>query len=462
VRIGALALAALVTGCVSGPNFETPKAPDTDSYAMDGDLAAPDTIRLAPSADAPTEWWTSLKSEAIDAVVAEAMANNFTLARADAALEAARAQLDATRGEAWPQVDADASAARSRINTTAFGITGFPSPLVSLYSLGANVGFDLDLFGGRRRAVERDEARAAAAQARVDAAYLTLSGNVVQQAVLIAGLRGKVAAQVEIVAGDEHMRDMVRRAIAAGGQAPAMSTSIEAQLAEDQAAMAPLQQQLAVSRHRLALLVGRTPAQWRAPDFALDEIQAPADIPVAVPSQLIRRRPDIIVAEAELHAAALFPNLSLNASLAQTSVEPERIFEATAAGWSVGASATTPIFHGGTGRANVAAANANQRAALAAYQQTVLEAIVQVSDLMQAIRADAEAMEAQQRALAAATRNASNAQVRYDNGAGTLLALVDAQRQANRARLSVIDAETRYYQDIAALYVATAADWRKA
>jgi NodT family efflux transporter outer membrane factor (OMF) lipoprotein len=437
---------------------------------MAGDAPASGGVDLAATETGAQAWWTHFGSVQINAVVNQALQNNQTLARADATLDQARADSAAVRGEALPQVNAQASAVRERINTSQFGFTGFPSPTLSLYSLGPSVSFDLDLFGGRRRAVESAAAREAAQRARVDAAYLSLSGNVVSQAIAIAGLRAKIAAQDEIVASDRRILDMVSRAIAAGGQPPAAATTVRAQSAEDEAASPQLRQQLAQARHHLALLVGQAPAEWTAPDFDLSALSLPAAVPLELPSKLVSRRPDILAAEADLHAAtanigvqtaALYPNIVLSASLLQSAIRPADIFEGANAGWSVGASATDPIFHGGALRAHVQAANAEQRAALAAYQETVLEAFVQIADLIQAIGNGQDSVAIQQRAVHAAEANVRNAQLTYENGAGTLLSLVDAQRQANRARLASVDAQVGLYQSVAALYVASAADLGK-
>jgi NodT family efflux transporter outer membrane factor (OMF) lipoprotein len=441
------------------------------SYAGPGDAPTPANVQLTPSAETPAEWWTVFGSAELDALVRTALANNQTLAQADANLVEARATADATRGGAAPQVNANAAAVRERINTQAFGFSGFPSPTIPLYSLGASVGFDLDLFGGHRRAIERDDARATAQQARVDAAYLTLSGNVVQQGLLIAGLHAKIGAQNEIIAGDQRILDMVRRGIEAGGQPPAAANTIEAQLSEDQSALPPLRQQLAEAQHRLALYLGRAPVDAPNSSIDLDALQTPAEIPVSLPSELIRRRPDILAAEAELHAAtadigvqtaALYPNITLGASLTQSAIDPGAIFEGASTGWSLGSSLTAPIFHGGALHAQVRRANAAQRAALAIYQETVLEAFVQVADVMQAVGNSQDLIASQRRAVQTADANVRNNRVAFDNGAGTLLSLVDAQRQANRARLAAVDARVALYQSIAALYVATAADWRSA
>jgi NodT family efflux transporter outer membrane factor (OMF) lipoprotein len=460
----ALALCA----CAAGPDFERPITPAAATYSAPGDRTAAN-VQLAPSAATPAQWWTNFGSDELNALVGDALAHNQTLAQAEANLDQARAAAAVTAGGAAPQANLQASVVRERINTQAFGFTGFPSPTISLYSLGGGVAFDFDLAGGRRRAVERDEAKAAAQQARVDAAYLTISGNVVQQAILIAGLQEKLAAQTDVLASDQRMLDMVQRAIRAGGQPPAAANTIEAQLAEDQALLPGLRQQLAEARHRLALYLGRAPAALPETQLTLADLQTPASIPVSLPSELVRRRPDILAAEADLHAAtaqigvdtaALYPSLSLNASLTQGAIDPNEIFSNASTGWSVGPGLTAPIFHGGSLRAQVHAADAAQRASLARYQETVLEAFVQVADVMQALANDQDLIAIQQRAVETANVNVRNTRFAYENGAGALLSLVDAQRQAARARLAQVDARVAYYQSMAALYVATSADWR--
>src|SRR5262249_7446722 len=156
-------------------------------------------------------------------------------------------------------------------------------------------------------------------------------------------------------------------------QPPAAANTIEAQLAEDEAAAPALRQQLAEARHRLALYVGQAPSGWGAPDLELAAFRTPPAIPASPPSALVGRRPHLPAAEAELHAAtaqigvdtaALYPNLSIAASWAQSAVDPSTLFEGTSTGWSLGPSLTAPIFHGGMLRAHVAHANAAQRRAL--------------------------------------------------------------------------------------------------
>src|SRR5574338_1118845 len=192
-----VALTAL-GGCVPvGPNFHRPDAPQVAGYAMQGD--ATPNLALEPHA-APAQWWTAFGSQQINALVDDALAHNQTLASADAALARARANANAARGATGPQLDAHAGVERERVNTASFGIEGFPSPTISLYSIGASASFDFDIFGGGRRRIESAEAQAQAQSARTDAAYLTLSGDVVTRAIEIASLRAQIAALEQVTA----------------------------------------------------------------------------------------------------------------------------------------------------------------------------------------------------------------------------------------------------------------------
>ncbi|MHB8530170.1 MAG: efflux transporter outer membrane subunit, partial [Caulobacteraceae bacterium] len=329
-------LAALtLAGCAAvGPNFHRPEAPAAGGYAMAGDKV-PALATLAPEARTSGPWWLALGSSDLDAVMAEALADNQSVAQANASLERAREAARSVAGGLEPQVDANAGVQRERINTQAFGISGFPSPTINLYTVGATVSYDLDLFGGGRRRLEEARARAEAVGERADAAYLALTGNVALQGVKIAGVRARIAAVQAIIADDETNLAIVRKAQAAGGEAPSATNVGEAQLEADRALLPPLAQQLDQARHGLALLVGRPPGAWRAPDFSMAGFSPPATIPISLPSQLVRRRPDILAAEADLHAdvadlgvaaAALYPDVRLTAGLTQEALTTARFF----------------------------------------------------------------------------------------------------------------------------------------
>ncbi|CAN7235998.1 efflux transporter outer membrane subunit [Phenylobacterium sp. LjRoot219] len=474
LRLTAAASVLALGACTTvGPDFKRPAPPTgpvAAGYAMKGDAPAPG-VALSPEARTAGPWWQAFGSPELDTTIRQALAGSPTLAEAVATLERARAQARAVAGEQQPQVDIDGSAQRERFNIQALGFSGIPNPTVNLFSVGGSVDYDLDLFGGKRRATEEARARAETEERRTDAAYLTLSGNVALQAMRIASLRAQIAAVEDVIADDRQVLDMVRRAERAGGEAPSAITSGEAQLAEDEALLPPLRRDLNAARHQLALLVGKAPAEWTAPEFDLARLTRPTAIPVSLPSDLVRSRPDILMAEAELHArtaavgvavANQYPSISLTGNFAQTATKLDSLSRYGSSGWAIGPTLSFPVFHGGTLKAERRAAEAEARAALARYDQTVLRAFVQVSDVLAALGTDEQAVAALRRATAASEANAKNAQTAYRLGGGTLLQVTDAQRQFSRSRRALIQAEGQRFADLVQLYAATATDWRVA
>jgi len=471
----AAAAAVLALGACTtvGPDFQRPAAPKAAvdaGYAMAGDPVAPG-VQMSPDLRAAGPWWQAFGSPELDQTIRQALAESPSLAEAAATLARVRAEAAATAGEQQPQLDANADAKRERINIQAFGIGGFPNPTINLFSVGGTVSYDLDLFGGRRRTTEEARARAEAEAQRADAAYLALSGNVALQAMRIASLRAQIASVEAVVADDQHLLDLVRRAEREGGEAPSAISGGQAQLAEDEALLPPLRRDLDAARHQLALLSGRSPAEWAPPDFDMAKLTIPEAVPVSLPSALVRHRPDILAAEADLHVAVAavgvavanqYPDIRLSAALTQSAIHPEDIFKYASSGWNVGPSLSAPLFNGGTLRARRRAAEAEARAAEARYRQTVLRAFVQVSDVLAALGSDQQSIEALDRAATAAEASARNAQAAYRLGGGNLLQAIDAQRQLSRARRALVQAQGQRYADFVQLFTATAADWRTA
>jgi len=464
----ALALAACQT---VGPEFQhpaDPKGAKAAGYAMAGDPIAAG-VSLSPDSRPAGPWWEAFGSPELNEAVRTALADSPTLAAANATLERAQAEARAAKGDQQVKVDATGSVQKERINTQAFGFTGFPSPTIPLYSIGGNVTYDLDLFGGKRRVTEAARARAEAAARQADAAYLTLSSNVAAQAMKIAGLRAEIAQVEQIVADDNRFIDMVRRAQALGGEALTAANNALALRAEDQAMLPPLQRQLAEARHQMALLAGKSPAEWTAPDIDLDRLRAPATLPVSLPSTLVRTRPDIQESEAELHAATAqigvaianqYPDIKLTANLTQSAIHPEDLFNYSSAGWNLLSGVTAPILNGGKLKAQQRAAEAEARAALARYQQTVLRAFVQVSDVLSDLATDDKAIANQTQTLGLAQANVRDYENGYRLGGTTLYQLVDAQRTLSRARRAMVTAQAQRYSDLVQLYAATAAAYR--
>lgn len=454
---------------MAGPDFHRPPAPQARGYLMP-DEAAPDAaIRLGRPQTGP--WWRAFNAKPLDAVVELALAGNPNLAAAEASLEGAREAVVVARSGLYPRLDAVAGVQRQRINLAAFGFSSFPgvsnNPTFNLYSLGATASYAIPAAGGVKRGVEAAQARADSEARRADAAALTLSGEVAMQAAVIAGLRGAISEEDAVLGADQRLLELAKAAIADGGEAVQRRIGAQSQLAADEARLPPLRQSLAAARHALAVLVGKAPADWRAPDFSLDDFQAPAEIPLALPSELVRRRPDIAAAEADLHAATadvgvaaarLYPSLTLTGALTQAAFSPERLFNFPSTAYDLGLGLAQPVLDGGRLRAERRQAQAARRAALEIYEATIVRAFGQVADLLDALGHDKARVSALDQARRAAAADLTLAQAAHRAGAAGLLPVLEAERQLAAARRDLVEAKTRSLLDLIDLCVAAGAD----
>ncbi|HEY2401265.1 MAG TPA: TolC family protein, partial [Steroidobacteraceae bacterium] len=249
----------LAAGCTVGPNYVRPADPSQTTYVtQDSNSAGRDTASdraetVAFGKTSADDWWTLLGSEQLDRLVKLALANNQSLASAEAHLQAARERIGVARGAEFPQVDAATSAQRSRIGATVFGSQAKDFPSFSAYAGGVEVSYDLDLFGGTRRRIERAGAQAQYQVALRDAAALSISGNVVLQALQIASLSEQIQVVEAIVADDERMLRLIQAANRAGAVSQMDVLSAQSQTDHDRTLLPPLRQQLDVSRDALAI-----------------------------------------------------------------------------------------------------------------------------------------------------------------------------------------------------------------
>lgn len=472
--------AATLAGCMTvGPDYHRPTVTADRGYlAPNDDPANIGPVQTAVGDKVVADWWTLFHSPVLDQLVREAIKANPTLEAARARLAQAR---DAAGAEGSPlHIDATAGVKEQQANLNSFsggvfsssstidGVTlpAFPTnPRFPLYSIGAAVSYNTDLFGGVRRRRESLQASADAQARELDAAYLTLTGQVVEQALTIGDATIQIRDLRDVVASDEADLDFARRAVRAGGAPRVQVAEIESQLDQDRAAIPPQQQRLDAARHRLAALLGKSPAQYSAPGFDESSGSLPQALPVAVPSALVRNRPDILQAEARLHAATaeigvatanLYPNINLTATLNQDALTPQTLFDPVSTSWAVGAGLTAPIFHGGELQAKKREAQDAARAALADYQQTVLAAFNQVADLLQAIAHDNQAYADQTRALDASIARVEMLRGAEAAGGASAVQLLHAERDLRRVRLALATQGTGRYGDSAMLLLATA------
>jgi NodT family efflux transporter outer membrane factor (OMF) lipoprotein len=477
--IAALMLTVVVSGCTVGPDFRPPDAPTTTRYT------APEESR-ARAADAGTavsrqtvvlgdkvtsDWWTLFRSSDLDRLIKQSIASSPTLEAAKARLVAAREAVTAATGALYPQIGFSASASREKVSASTFGLTPSEAPLppnFNLFQGGPTVSYALDIFGGTRRQIEQKAALADYQRDQLDAAYLTLTGTVVTQAIQLAAVRAQLKAISDILDLDRQNLQLVRRERQAGTVPDSDVVTAESQLAADETLQPGLEQQLSVAKHALAVLLGRAPGDWSPPDFNLAALTLPSQLPVSLPSELVHQRPDIQAAEAQLHAASaqigvataqLYPSITLSGGVSAAALDPGHLFSPAGLVWSIAAGLTQPIFDGGMRRAERRTALASFKASAADYQQTVLQAFGQVGDILQALTHDAGLLAAQRRALDMASESVRLQRINYGNGGIGILNLLDAQHQYQQALLGYVRADAQRYQDTIQLLIAMGGGW---
>ncbi|MGH6988808.1 MAG: efflux transporter outer membrane subunit [Stellaceae bacterium] len=471
----AIGLAGLVAGCTEvGPNFLAPAAPAQQRYRQhqttELNAGRKDKVQLlAIGRNLRQDWWAVFRSPALDRTVRAAIAGNRNLVSARETLAESRERIAAAQGGLFPQANLHAMAERQRFNYAAAGIP-YPPAEFNLFSIGPSVSYNFDLWGGTRRLIEERQAQAKFQDYQVAAAYLTLTGNAVREALTIASVKAQIAAANDIIANDERNLDLVRRELQAGEATSLDVETAESQLANGRTALPPLRQRLSVARNALDLLVGKTAATWTPPDFTLSRITLPATLPVSLPSILVRRRPDILAAEAQLHAAsaaigvataAMYPQINLTAGITQTALKAGDIFTYASTGADIIAGLTAPLFHGGELTAQKRAAIDAFKAARAHYQETVLEAFTQVANALDALHHDAELVAAEHRALDDARHSLDLTRTSYEAGNVGILLVLDAQRRYQQARLGYVRAVEQRYLDTVQLFAAMGGGWQQ-
>ena len=462
--IAAISALAFLAGCKVGPNYTRPAGPASQQYdqqaqkqlsATNGPIGAQ---RISVGQRINGDWWLAFSSAKLDQVMREAIDGNLNLAAAEATIAQANEVVIGTRGALYPQIDYDGQVGYERADAG-----GLIKPATAgFYSAGLVAAFDFDVFGGTKRLIEKQAALADFEKHRYDAAYLTLTGDVANQAILLASARAQIDA-VEILLGDDRTNlELVRIAQLTGSAAQLDVALAQTQLSQDQTLLPPLAEQCATARHALSVLAGKGPNDWAPPDFDLTDFTLPSNLPLTLPSEVARSRPDLREAESELHAASaaigvatadLYPRLTLSGLISQASVGAGSPFGPGTAIWTVGADLAGPIFHGGTLKANRRGAIDAYKASLAIYRQTVINSLGQVADALQAINHDAEEFSAQDRALNSAGVSLRLNREGYRQGENSVLQVLDAERAYQQALLGQIRAKTARYLDTTQLFV---------
>jgi NodT family efflux transporter outer membrane factor (OMF) lipoprotein len=476
--VSVAATVLLLVSCAVGPNFQQPTAPDVTGYApqplaeqtSSADVKGGEAQRFVQGLDIPGQWWTLFHSEPLNALVEQALKNNPTLPAAEAALRQAWENVYAAEGAFFPTAVAGYSPSR---NKTATGVTftsaSSGSPFFSLHTAQVVVTYAPDVFGGTRREVESLTATTEFQRFQLEAAYLTLTSNVVAAVVQEASLRGQIAATEEIIRIETQSLGILRKQLELGQVAGADVAAVEATLAQAQATLPPLQKQLAVQRDLLTALIGRLPSQEPAEKFDLASLQLPQGLPVSLPSKLVEQRPDVQSAEAQLHAASALIGVAIAAQLPQFTLTANAGTVANQIGqllitpgtafWTVAGNVAQTIFDAGTLLHRKRAAEAAFDQAAAMYRSTVISAFQNVADALRALQADAETLKAAVAAEHAAAKSLEIARRQLQLGAIHYLALLTVEMTYQQALIALVQARAARYADTAALFQALGGGW---
>ncbi|MCP3723011.1 efflux transporter outer membrane subunit [Paraburkholderia sp. CNPSo 3272] len=458
----ALALA----GCALGPTGEPPAMPQPEHYGVQAQpaqtVAAQGVAQqFVTGAEPVPQWWTLYGCDALDALVNEGFANSPNLAAADHNLQAAREQLRGQIGSSLlPTVDAIGIAQRQQ--SPAIPQFGIDRLQYAIFAGLIDVRYTFDVFGATRLNNAALASRVNVQAFQFEAAQRALAANIVASALGAATLHAQIDTTEQLIALANAQADDVQKRYALGSASRTDLLSAQQSAASLAASLPGLRQQWIAQRHALAVLIGRTPDQ-APPDLDLASLTLPAQVPVVIPSELLRTRPDIEAAEATLKAAAagvgaataqMYPSITLSAALGQGGFSWPVVTSGAGALWAIGASLSQPIFHGGALVAQRRAALQSYEAANDTYKQTVLTAFQDVADRLAALDHDAQALDAASTSARTAEGVYEDTNARYRLGAVPWYAVRQSEQQWRNARLDEIRYRGTRLADTAALFQA--------
>jgi NodT family efflux transporter outer membrane factor (OMF) lipoprotein len=499
VVLAGAVVVALISSCAVGPNYHRPRAPEGAGYSP---TPLPDTSAAAPvqggavqhlvsGRDIPFEWWELFQSPALSSLIEKAFKANPTISAAQASLRQAEEMVYAQRGFFFPTVAADYQFERQKLagnlsGTSAPGVQGDGSAITALQNPSPNpgphnkplffnfhtaqltVGYVPDVFGSNRRQMESLAAQAEAQRFALEATYITLASNVAAAAIQEATVRAQIAAVREIINFNTKSLEILRSQFKLGYAMRIDVAAQEATLAQSKALLPPLQKQFEQTRDLIRALVGNLPAEDVAETFELASLQLPQELPVSLPAKIIEQRPDVRVAEAQLHSAnaqvgvavaAMLPQFNITATDGGTATKFTQMFRSGGPFWTLTGGVTQPLFAGGTLLHKKRAANQALLQAAAQYRGTVISAYQNVADTLHAALSDADTLSAAVESENAAKVTLDLTRRQMDVGYVNYLTVLSAEMAYQQALLSRVQAQATRYGDTVALFQALGGGW---
>lgn len=469
-RIAAGLVFVSLAGCAAGPDFVRPASPGADKYTVTplvdrtvtspGRLGEAQYIQLGLSVD--RQWWRSFQSEELNNLISRAFVASPTLDRSRATLREAQELLGAYSGSMrLPQVQGAAGAQRLQTSPSSQGLSG-EGRQFSLYTASVGVVYNLDIAGGIRRQEQAYAARADLRRYELQAAELALAGNIATTAISRAQLAAQHEATSSILKAQDEQLGHARQRVRLGVASPDDVLSLSAQAEQTRAQLPFLEKQMQQADHLLAVLAGQAPGSAAVPEFTLSDFALPQKLPLLVPSELVRRRPDIQAAEAAMRAenaeygvalSRLYPQFNISASAGAQALSAGALFGPGTAVWGLLGQLTQTLFDAGL-PAQSRAAKASFEAAAANYQSVVLQALREAADVVQAVDKDAQALASIAAADAAAEASVRSVRQQFDLGTASGVELLVVQEQSRRIRVQLVAAQAQRLANTVALFMA--------
>lgn len=473
----ATAVGWMLSACAVGPDFKAPDAPKATSYAPSTSPASTgvaDAQTLQVTQAIQAQWWAAFQSPALDALVQQAFQANPGIEGAWAALKQAQANVAAQQGYFFPTVQAGYSSSRTKLAANSNGSTpnglngqGLPN-IYNFQSAQLTVGYVPDVLGGNRRQVESLVAQQASQRLQLEATYITLASNVVAAAIQEASTRAQIEATQALIADNESLTKILREQFKWGHVMRIDVANQEQALAQAKQMLPPLEKQLEQTRDLMHVLVGQTPDQDIAQTFTLADLRLPKELPVVLPSDLVKKRPDIRSAEEQLHVAsaqigvaiaARVPQFAINGAVGGGASSLAQMFNVPGQFFSFSGNVLQTLFDGGTLKARQTAAEQAFVQAQAQYKSTVLTAFQNVADTLHAIDADASAFKASADAAQAAKVIWEVTQAQEKLGYVNPQTLLAADIGYQQALMAQAQAQANRLGDSVALFQALGGGW---
>jgi NodT family efflux transporter outer membrane factor (OMF) lipoprotein len=455
-------------GCAVGPDYHPSPA-----NAEAGWASIPSN-GLTESAAAPSSWWVSFNDAELDSLIQRAVQSNTDLRVAEARLRQARAVREMSAADFWPTLDASGSFARARQSKNQPLIGALPLPPnfpfeYSVYQAGFDASWEIDLFGSKRRALEASTAEWEGAIESRNDALVSLSAEVARNYVELRGGQLRLGIAQRNLRLEEEALELARARFQSGIAGELDVTRAAASAASLRAAIPPLETGIRVTMYGIAVLLGRQPGELLAELSPAKPVPpAPPEVPIGLPADLMRRRPDVRRAERTLAAETArvglarsdwFPKLSLTGDAGMESVSLGKWFEPGSRFWSLGPTLQWRALDFGRVRAEVGAQTAVQEAALATYEKAVLNALQEAEGAVVTYAQEQNRRKALEDEVAEDRRSLDMADGLYAEGRVNYLDVLDAQRALNQSEDQLAVSEQAVSLDLIALYKALGGGW---